>query len=864
MILSNLSVRREQKTWDILVETETVSHIVGGMKKISVAAMPIHYFQEMANLLSTILHRWPQSRYPVWNDDVLLEALEVMHAKPDFSVKAAVLKLYCALALCNNGAIKLLENGEALLQLMVLSMGRSYPFSVRTEGFRLAQCLARHEKGCLTMMNLCCEPIVKAIIDGMSGWTKNSGKISNEDFTLLVEACRLAMISRWAGQHHDFLWKQRIDRVLLNILLNDFHNRPSHGFSDLEEEISIAREGLKANFFLGLRPYVWDLLGWLATHCREGFIANRHDHELKLDILITCACISFVDSIRRGRQICQDDRSDIETSESVSRAVLMLIYSPSKYIASKAIAILCELLKSNSKEILKHLLHVLRIRTPIDNFGKLNLLQTSVNLMALVCYSGLPQHQSQIVKNGGINTFMGLIKWCLSNDFRIGRLSLAPHLHTVFSDKTCCWVCKEDWENDTVLLLYSLWGLSELIHSGKISNNSDIFAGPAEYTEAQLVSTLQEICSGTSLPGTKWYAALILNYFGIYGFPCKLGRCIGKAFNMNEYADMQLNLSNGDSLSVHGVLLAVRCPALLPPSELPHSDKSYDGSSVGYNTDRNVKKFRKEIRLSSHVDNQALAKLLEFVYFGFLNAGEELVKKVRILAKRCSLQPLLMLLDGRPPTWGTCFPRYDLSVALAAGHHFSDIILEAKGSESVHWTCGTCSQLVPHIHAHKVVLWSRCDYMRALFESGMSESNSQILKVPVSLEAMIKLVHWCYTDDLPLPPTGCLWDNMDNEEKLSALQPYLELCWLAEFWFLEDVQEISYGMVVSCLDSAKQLSIKVIKIAADLYLSKLVDVTANYLAPVYRQLCQSGDLEVLDEEVIDMIRAASVRLSQEE
>ena len=122
---------------------------------------------------------------------------------------------------------------------------------------------------------------------------------------------------------------------------------------------------------------------------------------------------------------------------------------------------------------------------------------------------------------------------------------------------------------------------------------------------------------------------------------------------------------------------------------------------------------------------------------------------------------------------------------------------------------------------------------------------------------------WCYTDELPRPPSGCLWDNMGTEERVSVLQPYVELCWLAEFWFLEDVQDISYRIIVSCLDAARHLSIRIIKIASDFFLWKLVEVAANYLAPLYRQLCHSGDLEGLDEAVIDMIRAASVRLSQE-
>ncbi|XP_012087427.1 BTB/POZ domain-containing protein At1g04390 isoform X2 [Jatropha curcas] len=859
MIFSNLSIKQEKKIWDIQVETETVSRIVCGMREFADGDMSIDYFQEMATLLSTILHRWPPSRYPVWNDDKLLKLLEVMRVKPDISVKIVVLRLYSALALCGHGAKKLLENGEALLQMMVLCMGRSYPLSIRTEAFRLAQCLATNEQGFLRMMSLCCEPIVKAIIDGMSGWTSHSGKIANDEMSLLVEACRLSLINRWAGEHHDYFWKQGIDRVLFNLLLTDFLNGPSQQFLSLEEQISIAEEGLKANFLLGLRPYVWDLLGWLATHCREDFSPDMHGHDLKIDILISCTCIAFVDSVQKGCQIYQSDVADAIRSESASRAVLMMIYSPCKYIASKARVILHEIAKPISKECLTRLLHLLNIKPSKDNFGMPNRLQTTISLVSLVCYSGLPQYQSHIVKNGGIKTLVDWIMWCISNDIHMGRLSLAPHLHNTFSERTCCWVCKEDWEGNDILLLYGLWGLAELINSGSVRNNVEIFSGQLGYAVAQFVSTLQEICSNSTSPGIKWYAALVLSYFGLYGFPCKLGRRIGKALNVNICADMQLILTNGETMNVHSVIFAVRCPSLLPPEELPH-----DGSSVGYDTKRKHRNFQKEIRLSSHVDNQALAKLLEFVYLGYLNAGEELVKKVKILARRCGLRPLLMMLGRIRPKWGALFPRYELAFALSpAGHRYSDIVLEAKATKSICWTCSLCSQSVPHMHCHKVVLWSSCDYLRALFQSGMLESDSETIKVPVSWEAMTKFVNWCYTDELPSPPSGCLWDNMDTEERLSVLQPYLELFWLAEFWFLEDVQDISYRVIISYLDSARHLSIKIIKIAADLSLWKLVEVAAIYLAPLYRQLCHSGDLEALDEEVVDMIRAASVRLSQE-
>lgn len=366
----------------------------------------------------------------------------------------------------------------------------------------------------------------------------------------------------------------------------------------------------------------------------------------------------------------------------------MMIYSPCKYIASKARFILSEILKPIGKQYLKHLLHGLDITSSRDNFDMSNMLQASIKLLALTCYSCFPQYQSHIIKSGGIKTLLAFTRWYSRNNVHIGRLSLAPHLHHMFNQRTCCWVCKEDWEGDDILLLYSLWGLAELIHSGSIRNNLDIFAGQVDYTEAQFVSMLQEICSGTSAPGLKWYAAYLLSYFGLYGFPCKLGRRIGKALNENEHADMQLILTKGDSMSVHGVVLAIRCPSLLPPEELLLNDKASDGSSVRYSTENQGGKFRKEIRLSSHVDNLALAKLLEFVYLGYLLVGEGLVKKLKILAKHCSLQPLLTMLGRRRPKWGILFPSYDLARALTlAGHHFSYGLLLDFGAYGYFHVC---------------------------------------------------------------------------------------------------------------------------------------------------------------------------------
>lgn len=133
----------------------------------------------------------------------------------------------------------------------------------------------------------------------------------------------------------------------------------------------------------------------------------------------------------------------------------------------------------------------------------------------------------------------------------------------------------------------------------------------------------------------------------------------------------------------------------------------------------------------------------------------------------------------------------------------------------------------------------------------------------MSWDSLKKLVSWFYSDQLPAPNFGCMWDNLDPEEKLEEIQSYLELCWLAEFWFIEHLNEECYEIVVSCLNFSTNLPAKVIQVAADLSQWKLVQVAADRLAPLYHLLRNSGELDALDNNLVEMVRAASVRLSQE-
>ncbi|KAH1210892.1 BTB/POZ domain-containing protein [Glycine max] len=573
--------------------------------------------------------------------------------------------------------------------------------------------------------------------------------------------------------------------------------------------------------------------------------------------------LSFVDTLEKWCRICQKDIDDHFQSEPVSRAVLMMIHSPCNTISSYARFLLLDALEVKGLSCLKSLIHTLDYTSSLESYGSFDKLQLVINLIGLTCLSSLPEYQSCIIESKGIKAIVLLVKRCLSNDIHVERRNFTPHLHTTFQERSCCCMDKEDWEGSNVLLFYSLLGLSEILRQcDLLQDNSQQYSREVTNIRAQLVSKLHEICSGNSFsPGVRWYVLYILTYFGFYGFPNELAKRIGKSLNKEEYSDMRLVVANGVSVSVHGVILAVRCPSLLPPQLLPSMKNS---EKV---TDKFVRETMREVQLSSHVDYEALVLLLEYVYLGCLHAGEETVKKLKILAKRCKLQHLLQMLYRQRPKWGTPFPSFNLTPSLgSAGSCFSDAILEAKSNKLVGWTCNICSDTVPHMHVHKVILQSGCDYLQGLFRSGMRESHSQVIKVDISWEALIKLVQWFYSDELPNPPSGCLWDNMDDEEKLFNLQPYVELCWLAEFWILENIQEACWDVIMSCLDSSSQLPIKIIKMAYNHSLWKLVDVAANLMAPSYRQLQNSGELEEFDDALAtagpEVRRAPSFKASK--
>ncbi|GER52753.1 BTB/POZ domain-containing protein 1 [Striga asiatica] len=853
IVLYKLSSRHDGEVGQILKETKAVGYIVHNIKQFRVDDKPIEYFQEMASVLSKILLRWPSFRFSVWNDSMFLNILDAVKLMSENSVKIAVLQLYSSLVLCGNGADKLLENGEALLQMLVGCMESSITSSVRLEAFRLARYLAFSRRRCIKMMSICCESLVQVVTSAMNSWVLLSDKSNKDELSVMEEACRLATVTRWAGDHHRYFWKVGVDRLLLHLLLENspviHHLQCNLSLNDL---IFIVRENYNSNLLHPFRPYIWDIIGGLAANCSpKNNNFELHGNERHLNVLIICSCLSFAHSLGTLRHVSQTGTTNMSECESASRAVLMMVYSPCKYFASLARSILSEILKLETNGYVGHLLQILNAGLSGNKFGLPGNLQLLLTLMSLACYCSLPTYQKLIIRSQGIKTVVDFIVRWLNSPVRMKRASMVPHLRDSFSDKTCCFPCTEDWEGEDMLLLFSLWVLAELLQLSTCVELRPFFH-MEEHSEAKFIQKIQGICGDNYSHGSRWYAAYVLSYFGHFGLPSKLGNRIGKLLGQKEHSDLKLDIINEESVFVHEVILTVRCPSLLPHSESVPKEESTSRPNVNLDTGRNN---IKAIRLSAHVDQQSLWKLLEYVYSGYLQASADLAKKLKIFARHCKLESLMQLLSWRNPKWDVPVTSFDLRPALGpAGFYLSDLILEAGSTpQLVHWKCNDCSALVPHLHVHKVILESCCDYLRALFQSGMQESHLETIKVPVSWESLNKLVSWFYSDLLPVPAFDCVWDNTAPEDKLLQVQSYLELCWLAEFWLMEDLYEECHNVVVSCLVSSKYLSTKFIQTAADFSQWKLAQVAADHMAPFYHHLRNSGELDALDDNLIEMV-----------
>ncbi|KAL6603652.1 hypothetical protein ACP70R_044013 [Stipagrostis hirtigluma subsp. patula] len=843
---SQVSARASAQTevLEALERTNAVASIVSALQNYMPDVHPLTYLVEMISLLRIILWIWPSSRYHVWSNCDLMGKLAQYCFSTETKVAAKILQLYAALALCGNGTMILLKNEELMTRISNL-MRKSIPNTTRIEALKLCQVLLRSSKGCSLLMTSHCQPTVQGIMDAMS---------EIDDESLVTEGCRTALLAlRYPGNHHRCFWSNAIDEVLYKILAGRcISSRQAHQILCLDELLNICSKNV-----MNIHPYVWDILGYLAVHCNSEYICARKRQNSFLQALISCACLLVTNFMQKNSPM----KLSKDEQEPILRAVLMMLLSPSQYIFSEASSKFLGVVIALDDEYLNILWSSLESNVTRNLSTSFDCVKIMTNLMNLGCLV-IVQSNHSLNKRNAVEVLSTVIKECLNNHLYITRSNIASHLKFCFDGSSCCYHI-EEWEGENIVLFYGLVVLFNLLRTVSFvcvhcKRNSDAGIVCRDcrdcYTEGLIRVLEHALCQNLS-PGSKSYIAHILSLFGLCGFSSKLGGKMKSALCDNELVDLELLLADGESVNVHAAILSARCPKLLP------SAKSLD--SDGKMTNDWGRRSIYRVRMSDRVDSHALKKILEYAYAGFVTVDEDIVKPMKTLAKYCHLKSLQEMLQKEQPRWNSDCPRYDLTAAIEpAEHSFSDIILEAQSNDEMECHHGSCQLLTPHVHSHKIVLSMSCDYLRALFQSGMHESFAEVIKVPLGWEALDKLVWWFYSGELPRITPDCRWKNLRAEEQLSHLKPYVELSSLAEFWFLEGVKEECLEVVTSCLNSSTNASVEFISFAANQGQWELAEAAICSVAHLYPKLRNSGQLEQLDEDVHNMLRTEYVHFSQ--
>ncbi len=356
------------------------------------------------------------------------------------------------------------------------------------------------------------------------------------------------------------------------------------------------------------------------------------------------------------------------------RAVFLLLSSPSQGLSACSRLCLKTALELHGNDWLPLLVDSLALGHLAPSLVRPDSLQTAMNLFALASFAWLPACQELLLQGNVLEVVIAVICIHAPSAFTTKRERLSSakwsvsHARAGIAAKTCCQEITEDWEGDDAVLFASLCAFAKLASGSKWVNGLTVSLKQGRLdddslhskTHGELVSTLWQLAEGSIVsPGVRWWAVCGLACFGVYGFPSTLGRDLYQAFDNSSLADIVFVLADGSCLHAHAVILAIRCPSLLP-NQSPSSNNA--------NTERFV---CHDVHLSDHVSYEAIRALLEFAYTGLVQIHSTEINNVRVLAKRCGLLPLISLLHNRAPVWGQAPASCDLASALGSvGHHF--------------------------------------------------------------------------------------------------------------------------------------------------------------------------------------------------
>ncbi|KAJ7541399.1 hypothetical protein O6H91_10G057900 [Diphasiastrum complanatum] len=616
-----------------------------------------------------------------------------------------------------------------------------------------------------------------------------------------------------------------------------------------------------------------------------------------------------------SRSLYREDQLDKSISIHISdqeaaqmcKTTLILLSSTSEYCSTTTKVLLDNQLQQYAEEPFTFLLDALGLGYKETSKVKSEKVLTLRRLWTLSSLSYLQESKRKLLDTNGANVVFIIIREHHKANVRttFGNSSLPisgvhGRIMESKSCKSCCSHVIQKWEGDDDVLFAALSAFARLFQgsvwakelTGIVQQGSVYQLVKNQHGEGEVISLLWKLAGDKdAAAGVRWWASSGLACLGLYGFPSKLGENSKKMLTDSVLSDLTFVFANGNSLQCHAIMLLARCPSLLPLLLQPDSSKQklsrsdeyddlilqqacmeYNDNAVDPRTQYSIDKAVKrgdpvKVQASARLSYEATKYILEFIYAGVVQLNAKNLTEVKLLAKRCRLKTLSGLLNGETPTWGAAIPQFSLASLLGdLGYQLVDIVLQADTciSEQGAEKCKLCKLTSDHVHAHRLVLSSQCEFFEALFRSGMRDSAEQAIQVHRRKEVVVKVVYYLYCGkllSLSEVDGDCAWSHLGTQKQLTYLQQLVELAELAEEWLLEDLQQRCFERIMHYVRLNLYLCPEVMSHAATSGQGFIVDELAEIIAPMYTQMQNSGAFDTLEEELKEIVRTAHVRMS---
>ncbi|KAL2621533.1 hypothetical protein R1flu_001738 [Riccia fluitans] len=890
----------DDSTWKALQDAdvlEVISHSVQEDEEVSAKDATL------LKLGAVILERWPESRYRLGRSSSFRTSLLLRCKSRNDLVAQGALRTVSALALCGSVASLMLDDADRLWSTVASCLRPTTDRKTQLEAFRILTSLSRASSFGASFTG----PHVAAIAAGcVRALELGDGKWYPEVGSLIAEAAHAtSSILSWPGSHHSSFLYSGVEGLLLATLsgARDKENKRSdpHQEDQLAESVvnqNVDRRGHPKKLNPRIRPLLWETLGWLGAHqhsadaeppfpqTKPGQLNSR---------LLKLACTSFLKALcKRGQSPvlsevkstqhvgADHDGSFLEeqacsAAEVVqnSKAVLLLLCSPSPAVSARTKVYLEDALSSYGWDWLPSL-----AKTTALGVSRTDQLQLLTNLLAVACLSWIEDCRDELLKFGVLESVLGIVRGQTEtmDQVKTERLSaMGASVHSVGS-RACCFDAISWGGNDSVLFA-ALWALPKLLQcSGWVkkireSVSDEILEKYNESEGGDFVYIMWKLAGDRSrAAGVRWWSVCSLACFGIFGFPSNMGRDLKRSLDESSLADLIFILNDGTRLPAHGIVLSVRCESLVP-AKVGGSSRRLHESSPQYSesqqtegldaeqSDSALTSIPSEVHVSPRLTYRVFSTLLDYIYAGIVCIPSALVAEIKVVAKRCRLEPLVSLLQGRSPAWGQRSAPCDLEPALGEkGDSLADVLLLAVKSQDGVRREGAASEASDYLRAHRFILSARCQYFQALFRSGMRDSTGKVIEIQASKSSILELLRYLYSGAMTSRGTTCAWMNLELEAQLEYLRSLLELVDLTGQWLLDDLQQSTCALIGTCLKSNILLCPPVMSLAAAGQLWIIVELCTAYMAPAYMELRDSGSLDGLNEDLSEFVREAHVKL----